>query len=109
MQTISKPWGKEELLDVQNKYVVKRLFMKKRCRCSLQYHKKKTETIIVIDGILLIHLDDRIISVLRPGEYMTILPGRKHRMEGSTDVTYMEVSTPELDDVVRLRDDYGRI
>ncbi len=108
MKVIEKPWGREEILEVNSCYMVKRLFMKSGSRCSLQYHKNKRETIVVISGTLLIarnHIED---ITLYPGDYLTIIAGQKHRMEGVTDVIYLEASTPEQDDVVRIRDDYGR-
>ena len=112
MQTIEKPWGKEEVLEFNDKYMVKRLTMWKGHRCSLQFHNLKRETIYVLEGRL------RIISgpsqaelntrVYRPGEYITLLPGVIHRMEAEQDSVYLEASTPEMDDVVRLSDDYER-
>jgi len=107
MKTVDKPWGKEEILEVNDKYVVKKLHMKKGKRCSLQHHEQKTETIYVLSGILLLHKDGKII-MMKPGNFCTILPGEIHRMEGKEDATYLESSTPELDDVIRVEDDYGR-
>lgn len=115
MKIVEKPWGKEEILEINNYYMVKSLFMKSGNQCSLQYHKHKRETIIVISGILLITInyigaestwED---IVLNPGDYLTIVSGQTHRMKGITDVTYLEASTPETDDVVRVEDDYGRV
>ncbi len=81
-------------------------------RCSLQYHEKKTETVYVISGVLRIVLGDsmeRLTEELyRPGDALTIRPGVIHRMEGLEDAVYLEASTPELDDVVRISDDYQR-
>ena len=112
METIEKPWGNEELLEVNNSYVVKALFMRKGNRCSLQYHKQKRETVVVISGTLTINYKDTNSTwkdiVLNPGDFCTIAPGRIHRMAGVTDVVYIETSTPELNDVVRMEDDYGR-
>ena len=114
MQTIEKPWGREEILEVNTNYMVKRLFMRGRSRCSLQYHEHKIETIVVISGILLITInfigaDSTWEDIqLMPGEYYTIPAGRTHRMYGITDTVYLEASTPERDDVVRVSDDYGR-
>jgi mannose-6-phosphate isomerase-like protein (cupin superfamily) len=114
MKRIEKPWGYEEILEVNDKYVVKRLFMKAGNRCSLQYHEQKRETILVISGTLLFTTNFEGSDstwediVLNPGDCHTIVPGRTHRMEGITDVIYLETSTPELDDVVRVKDDYGR-
>ena len=114
MKTIEKPWGKEEILVVMDQYVVKRLYMNPGKRCSKQYHEHKIETIYVLSGILLIHFDDETLELVE-GDHMTILPGTNHRMEGKPifgyphlPAVYLECSTAELDDVVRLEDDYGR-
>jgi len=108
MQVVEKPWGKEEILAVQDQYVVKRLHMFRGRRCSLQYHKRKTETVYVLSGVLLLHLDGQVIT-MQPGDFRTIMPGEIHRMEGGEeDAIYLESSTTELDDVVRVEDDYGR-
>lgn len=114
MKVIQKPWGKEEILSVQDRYVVKRLHMTKGHRCSLQYHRYKTETIVVISGTLLITKNFQNGKntwediVLYPGDHLTILAGEIHRMEGVSNTVYMEASTPELDDVIRVEDDYER-
>jgi len=114
MKVVEKPWGREEMLEVNNNYMVKRLFMKAGNRCSLQYHERKTETIIVISGILIVTTNfsgsDSIWEdiQLMPGEHYTIPAGRTHRMYGITDTIYLEASTPEQDDVIRVSDDYGR-
>ena len=112
MTFIEKPWGGEELIEVNDRYMFKRLTMRAGHRCSLQYHKVKRETIYVLSGSL------RILSgpstealgakIYGPGETITLAPGVVHRMEGVTDSVYLEASTPELDDVVRLGDDYKR-
>jgi len=112
MEVIEKPWGKEEILTIQDNYVVKRLTMLSGKRCSLQYHEKKTETIYVVSGILLIHMPGGV-EEMHPGDSITILPGIQHRMEvedmdGFSEAVYLECSTTELDDVVRIEDDYGR-
>lgn len=107
MQIVNKPWGKEEILAVQDEYVVKRLYMTRGKRCSLQYHEHKTETVYVLSGVLLLHLDGQVITML-PGDFRTIIPGEIHRMEGGEDAVYLESSTTELEDVVRVEDDYGR-
>ncbi len=109
MKTIDKPWGKEEILSVQNGYMVKRLYMYSGKRCSLQYHEHKTETIYVLRGVLLLYLEGRMMTMVE-GDCLTIFPREVHRMEGGAkeDVVYLEASTPELDDVVRVEDDYGR-
>lgn len=107
-----KPWGYEELLSHNDRYIMKRLFMKKDHCCSLQYHNQKHETIYVLFGTLQIlegddmeHLE---LKEYKAGDICIIPPKRIHRMIGWTDVFYLEASTPELDDVVRLHDNYGR-
>ena len=114
-----KPWGSEEILEHNEKYVLKRLTMKAGCRCSLQYHEKKRETIYVLSGNLLIErmgLEDLKkpdlqvdILMLTPSQSTTIPALLVHRMEAKKeDCVYLEASTPELDDVQRILDDYGR-
>ncbi len=113
MQVIKKPWGKEELLEINEKYMVKRLTMNNGHRCSLQLHRHKCETIYVLSGKLTLvhgqhteHLEKNVYSA---GESFTLAPGTVHRMQSECgDCIYLEASTPELDDVVRLSDDYRR-
>lgn len=105
---IEKPWGYEEILETNPRYTVKRLFMKSGNQCSLQYHKKKQETILGLNGNLLIFLEDKEI-VVKPGDVVTINPMQKHRMIAEEeDCLYLECSTSELNDVIRIKDDYGR-
>ena len=112
MQLIKKPWGSEEVIEINNKYMVKKLTMKSGHRCSLQYHAFKKETIYVLSGDLKITLgkdkDSLKSKIYGSGDFLTIEPGMVHRMEGVTDSIYLEASTPEMDDVVRLSDDYNR-
>lgn len=107
-----KPWGYEELLEINDKYLLKLLSMNQGCRCSLQYHEHKRETIYVVSGELKILIgssqDDLVEHVVQPGGVITIEPFVVHRMEALTDSVYLEASTPENDDVVRLADDYRR-
>ena len=110
---VEKPWGYEEIWAVNDKYVGKILFIKNGSKLSRQYHEVKDETIYVLDGVLLLELGDGddILSVsMKPGDVQRITPGLIHRFcaDCGTDVKLIEVSTPELDDVVRIQDDYGR-
>lgn len=115
---IEKPWGKEELLEKNNKYMVKRLTMHKGHRCSLQFHKYKIETIYVLAGILTIEIDENYyhgdkfnlkILRLKQNESITINSNVLHRMSAiEGDSIYLESSTPEIEDVVRVNDDYKR-
>lgn len=113
IKEIPKPWGKEEILSINDKYVLKKLFMNKGHSCSLQYHEIKHETIYVLSGILKIVFGDSKDSLeekkLHEGDTIIIPTGKIHRMEAEEDSIYLEVSTPELEDVVRLEDKYNRI
>lgn len=112
MDIIEKPWGHEVIVAKTPNYVVKRLFMKHGHRCSLQYHLIKTETVIVESGVLKVSLGPSNETLteheLKAGDHLTIAAGMIHRMYGVSDCYYLECSTPELEDVVRLVDDYGR-
>ncbi len=112
IKVIEKPWGKEEVLHIVEKYMMKRLTMHKGCRCSLQYHERKTETVYIISGQLKITSGDSMQSltnrIYKEHEFLTLVPGKIHRMEAITDSVYLEASTPELEDVVRIQDDYKR-
>lgn len=112
MKIIEKPWGKEELLEINDFYVLKKLTMWKNHRCSLQYHNHKQETIYVLSGKLRIFTgqseNELSSKIYVPNETLTLLPGVVHRMEGVEDCVYLEASTPQLDDVVRIQDDYNR-
>ena len=112
MQIIEKPWGKEEVIEINDKYMMKKLTMLKGHRCSLQLHNHKKETIYVLSGQLKIisgpDQDNLTEKIYSDGESITISPGVIHRMEGLEDSIYLEASTPEMDDVVRLVDDYER-
>ena len=109
---IPKPWGQEEVLEINDSYMLKRLTMHQGKRCSLQFHKQKRETIYVLEGELRFIYGDSIDSldsqVYKPGESFTVPSNSLHRMEGLTDCVYLEASTPEMDDVVRVEDDFNR-
>lgn len=113
MEIIKKPWGKEEIIEINEKYMVKKLTMWKEHRCSLQFHNHKKETVYVLSGKLRIvsgpnqnNLKEKIYLA---GDSITISPGTVHRMEGVEDSVYLEASTAEMNDVVRLVDDYDRV
>jgi mannose-6-phosphate isomerase-like protein (cupin superfamily) len=112
MTIIEKPWGKEELLEINDYYMVKKLTMWKGHRCSLQYHKQKKETIYVLSGQLKIYsgpAENKLtVKIYGPNDTITLLPGTIHRMEGVEDCVYLEASTPQMEDVVRIQDDYNR-
>tara|TARA_Y100000592_G_C5475769_1_gene322178 strand:+ start:782 stop:1132 length:351 start_codon:yes stop_codon:yes gene_type:complete len=110
---IKKPWGYEKIWAHTGKYVGKLLHIKRGHRLSEQFHKIKDETIYVLDGVLQLELDGASeILYLVKGDSYRIEPGRIHRFvapKHGSDVELMEVSTPELDDVIRTEDDYNRV
>ena len=119
MKIIQKPWGSENLWASCEKYAAKILHIKKGCKLSLQFHEKKEESILILEGKMLLHhrlpSDDlhgpgmMEKTEMNPGDCFHITPGLTHRFEAlDSDVTVLEVSTPQLDDVVRIEDDYGR-
>ena len=108
---VNKPWGHENIWALTEKYVGKILHINKGQQLSRQYHKVKDESIYVLKGLLILELgEDPIeVKILKEGENYRITPNTVHRFRSLYDpVTLVEVSTPEIDDVVRLQDDYGR-
>jgi mannose-6-phosphate isomerase-like protein (cupin superfamily) len=109
---VEKPWGHELIWALTDRYCGKILVIETGRRLSLQYHEKKDEAILVMSGRLLLHLDDDDGNMtsreLGPGEGAHVAVGRRHRYEAIERVELVEVSTPELDDVVRVEDDFGR-
>ena len=109
---VDKPWGHELIWAHTDRYVGKRLVIETGKRLSLQRHEVKDESILVVEGRLRLYLedDDGIVRdhELGPGEFRHIPTGRIHRFESIERCELIEVSTPELDDVIRLEDDYGR-
>ena len=114
MKRIVKPWGHEEIWAHCEKYVGKVLVIKPGHRLSRQYHEVKDESIYVVKGILTLEIGDEanlITKMMHVGDSFRISPGTIHRFantDASQICALMEVSTPELDDVVRLQDDYNR-
>ena len=111
-RVVEKPWGHEEIWAETDRYAGKVLVIEAGQRLSLQRHNRKLESILVVAGRLRLHLedDDGVVrtSELGPGEACLIRVGRQHRYEALERVELVEVSSPELDDVVRVEDDYGR-
>jgi mannose-6-phosphate isomerase-like protein (cupin superfamily) len=109
---IEKPWGHELVWARTERYAGKILVIEAGRRLSLQLHRKKDESILVLSGRLRLELEDGDGALQRlelgPGEGRRVPAGRRHRFEAIERVELVEVSTPELDDVVRLEDDYGR-
>jgi mannose-6-phosphate isomerase len=111
MRRVDKPWGYELIWAHTERYVGKLLHIAEGHKLSRQYHRKKDETFFVQAGTMRLEVGEG--AALRaldlgPGEAFHCPPGTIHRMVALTDVDVLEVSTPELDDVVRLEDAYGR-
>lgn len=106
---VEKPWGHEIRWAINEKYLGKILHINAGCRLSLQYHEQKDETIYVLKGTAIVQLEDNM-HILSEGESLRIKPLQKHRFSAPNDgfVKLIEVSTPEINDVVRLQDDYDR-
>jgi quercetin dioxygenase-like cupin family protein len=108
---VEKPWGHELIWAHTDKYVGKILHVKKGEKLSLQYHDFKDETIHLLSGSLRFEIEEdgaMAVHVMAPGASYHIRPHMKHRMEAAEDCDILEASTPQLDDVVRLQDAYGR-
>jgi mannose-6-phosphate isomerase len=109
---VDKPWGNELIWALTDRYCGKTITIETGRRLSLQYHDRKDEAILVLAGRLRLHLEDDGGSMttrdLGPGESAHVPVGRRHRFEALDRVELVEVSTPELDDVVRVEDDFGR-
>ena len=111
IKRVPKPWGYELIFAKTERYVGKILHINRGESLSLQYHEIKEETLYVVTGELKLTIEidgDRRELPLRAGEAFHIAPRMIHRMEAIEDTDVAEVSTPELDDVVRLEDRYGR-
>lgn len=111
---VEKPWGGEEVFAETERYVGKILTVRAGHALSLQYHRIKDETMRVLSGRCELHLgaepgsSTMVVHVLEEGDARRIQPGVVHRLVALSDVRMVEVSTTELDDVVRLEDRYGR-
>lgn len=108
MKRVEKPWGYELWWAVTDRYAGKWIHVNRGESLSLQYHRQKHESMLVISGVAEIQLGDAI-QQLKPGQAVEIPPNTRHRLTAITDLDVIEVSTPELDDVVRLEDRYGRV
>jgi len=111
VKRVPKPWGYELIFANTDRYAGKILHVNRGESLSLQFHEIKEETLFVVSGELRLTIEvdgDRRELILRTGEAFHIPPRMIHRMEAVEDTDVAEVSTPELDDVVRLDDRYGR-
>ena len=111
-RTVPKPWGHELIWALTDRYCGKILVIESGKRLSLQRHERKDESIHVLSGRLRLYLEDDagavVTSELGPGDGAHVPTGRIHRYEAIERVELVEVSTPEIDDVIRLEDDFGR-
>ena len=100
------------LLELNDRYCYKRIYINAGHRTSLQYHHKKLETNYIISGDAEIWLENASGEVeirrMTADDFFTVVPPRKHRVVALTDIVLQEVSTPDVDDVVRVQDDAGR-
>jgi NDP-sugar pyrophosphorylase family protein/mannose-6-phosphate isomerase-like protein (cupin superfamily) len=112
MKTVIKPWGKEEWLELNDRYCYKRIYINAGYKTSYQYHNFKRETNFIISGEAEIWLenDAGVVEkkIMKAGEYFNVTPPKKHRVIALTDIILQEVSTPEVDDVIRIDDEFAR-
>ena len=109
---VEKPWGYELHWAKTDRYVAKIIHINSGHALSLQYHNQKDETILLWKGRLTLEIKEKDKLVQRqmnPGDIFHIRPKTIHRMIALEDSDVLEASTPELDDVVRLEDRYGRV
>jgi len=109
---VSKPWGYELRWAITDRYLGKVLHIDAGEALSLQYHNRKDESILILTGTMALELEDEIgimrVHRMSPGDSRRILPGKRHRMTAVDDCDVLEVSTPDMDDIVRVEDRYGR-
>jgi len=111
VRKVAKPWGHELIFAENERYAGKVLHLEAGQALSLQYHERKDETLMVLQGevTLSVEVEGEMRDIrLRSGEAHRIRPGVRHRLTADAAVDIVEVSSPELDDVVRLEDRYGR-
>ena len=112
-EKVEKPWGHELIWAKAEEYAGKLLFVRAGQALSLQFHRQKDESWYVLEGRAELQLGEAGRAVLTtevvgPGAAFRLGPGTVHRVRAVEDTTILEVSTPQLDDVVRLEDEYGR-
>jgi len=112
-ERVEKPWGYELIWALSEEYAGKLLSVNAGQQLSLQFHRQKDESWYLLEGVAELEFaapgeKTTTAEVVRPGAAFRIRPGTVHRIRALEDVLMLEVSTPHLDDVVRLEDDYGR-
>lgn len=116
IKKVNKPWGFEIWLSdgTESPYAFKIIGLKAGTKTSLQYHDKKSEHNFLLGGQARLHYENQetgeieATAILNPGNLIVVRPPAIHRVEAITDVILIEASTTELDDVIRLSDDYSR-
>jgi choline kinase/mannose-6-phosphate isomerase-like protein (cupin superfamily) len=112
MKIVNKPWGKEEWLEQNEYYCYKRIYINAGYKTSFQYHNEKIETNYIISGKAEVWLENEngIIEKkdMQTNDFFTVQNKRKHRIIAKTDMILQEVSTPQVDDVIRIEDDSNR-
>lgn len=112
IRRVEKPWGHELILAHTDRYVGKLLHIEAGHALSLQFHERKDETFFVARGEIVLEVEEggeMVAQALREGESYHVSPGTRHRMiAGKSGCDLFEVSTPELEDVIRIEDRYGR-
>ena len=111
-KVITKPHGREVWIELNDRYCMKRIYMNAGGRSSFHYHEKKHEVNYIIsgEGEAWLENDEGVIEKTRvkAGDFYVVQPPKKHRIIAITDLVMQEASTPEVDDVIRLEDDYER-
>jgi mannose-6-phosphate isomerase len=112
-ERVEKPWGYELIWALSDEYAGKLLSVNAGQQLSLQFHRQKDESWYLLEGVAELEFaapgeKTTTAEVVRPGAAFRIRPGTVHRIRALEDVLMLEISTPHLDDVVRLEDDYGR-
>ncbi|EKD52986.1 MAG: cupin 2 conserved barrel protein [uncultured bacterium] len=111
-KVVTKPWGKELWLELNDRYCYKRIYLKAGTRTSYQYHEYKIETNYIIEGEAEVWLENENGGIekimMKANDIFNVRPPQKHRVIAKTDVILQEVSTPEVDDVIRIEDDSAR-
>jgi len=111
-KVVHKPWGKEEWLELNDAYCYKRIYINAGYKTSYQYHEFKKETNYIIDGTAEVWLenDEGVVEkkIMKAGEFFNVTPPKKHRVIAITDIILQEVSTPHVDDVFRIDDEFHR-
>lgn len=111
-KTVNKPWGREIWLELNDRYCYKRIYINAGHRTSFQYHEHKVETNYIISGRAEVWLENDMgeikKNIMGPDEFFSVPVNKKHRVVALTDIILQEVSTPEVDDIIRIEDDTQR-